>query len=50
LLKFFFTEEVEIEQTKDITEFPEYQHVPDVAEMAEKLKSCLQVKNFLNGS
>jgi intraflagellar transport protein 52 len=42
LLKFFFTEEVEIDQTKDITEFPEYQHVPDVAEMAEKLKSCLQ--------
>jgi len=42
LLKFFFTDEVEIEQNKETTEFPEYQHVPDVAEMAEKLKSCLQ--------
>mmetsp|Transcript_20147 Transcript_20147/g.17287 ORF Transcript_20147/g.17287 Transcript_20147/m.17287 type:complete len:109 (+) Transcript_20147:727-1053(+) len=43
LLKFFFEPtEVEMEATKENSEFPEYHYVPDVAEMAEKLKSCLQ--------
>jgi len=41
-MKFFFTNEVDFEFTKEDHEFEEYQYVPDVAEMAEKLKSCLQ--------
>jgi len=42
LLKFFFTNEVEFEFQKEDHEFAEYQYVPEVAEMSEKLKSCLQ--------
>lgn len=40
-LKYFF-EDNDIEITKETKEFPEYQYIPDVAEMAESLKSCLQ--------
>lgn len=39
-IKFFLTEEVEFEFSKDDTENPEYNFVPDIAEIADNLKSC----------
>ena len=44
-MKFFFTNEVEIE--KKITQSTsssdnDYTYAPDIAELSEKLKSCLQ--------
>lgn len=42
-LKFFFTQEVDFEFSKDDNEVPEYAHVPDIAEIADSLKSCFHV-------
>lgn len=39
-LKFFLTDEVEFEFSKDDNENPEYNYVPDIAEIADNLKSC----------
>jgi len=41
LIKYLLTNEVEFEWSKE-EENPEYNYVPEVAEMADKLKSCLQ--------
>ena len=44
LLKYFFTKEVEFEKKKDPHPAGdnEYVYAPDIAELSEKLKSCLQ--------
>lgn len=41
-IKFFLSKEVEFDFSNDPQEQPEYNHTPDIAEIAEKLKSCLQ--------
>jgi hypothetical protein len=41
-LKYFFTQEVDLEFTKD-DEKDEYVYVPDIAEIADNLKSCFNV-------
>ena len=43
LMKFFFTKEVEFEKKKDTNPAGEndYNYAPDIAELSEKLKSCL---------
>lgn len=42
-LKYFFTEEVDLEFPKDDNEGNEYVYVPDIAEIADNLKSCFHV-------
>ena len=46
--KFFLTEEVDFEFTKEDAEPIEYNHVPDIAEIADNLKSCFHVTLILN--
>lgn len=43
LIKFYFSNECEFEFPKSEYDLGEYHQIPEVAEMAEKLKSCLQV-------
>jgi len=43
-LKFFFTQEVDFEFSKDDGENGAYVYVPDIAEIADNLKSCFHVK------
>lgn len=42
LMKFFFTKEVEFDKKKDVAGETDYNYAPDIAELSEKLKSCLQ--------
>lgn len=42
-IKFLLTNEVEFEFTKEDAEPIEYNHVPDIAEIADNLKSCFHV-------
>jgi intraflagellar transport protein 52 len=42
-LKFFFTQEVELEWGREDNETAEYVFVPDIAEIADNLKSCFHV-------
>lgn len=39
-LKYFFSEEVDFDFPRDDNENNEYVHVPDIAEIADNLKSC----------
>ncbi len=43
-LKTLVGEGVELEFGKDVGEMGEYQYVPDIERLADKLKSCLQVR------
>lgn len=42
-IKFFLTDEVQFEFTKEDAEPIEYNKVPDIAEIADNLKSCFHV-------
>ena len=42
-LKYFFSEEVDFDFPRDDNENNEYVHVPDIAEIADNLKSCFHV-------
>lgn len=44
LMKFFFTKEVEFDKKKETNAAGDvdYNYAPDIAELSEKLKSCLQ--------
>lgn len=44
-LKYFFTQEVDFDFTRDDNDNPEYTHVPDIAEVADNLKSCFHVSS-----
>jgi hypothetical protein len=46
-IKFFLTNEVEFEFTKEDAEPIEYHKVPDIAEIADNLKSCFHVNDDL---
>ena len=46
-LKYFFSEEVDFEFPRDDNENNEYVYVPDIAEIADNLKSCFHVRVFL---
>ena len=46
-MKFFFTQEVSLSEINENQEMQEYQYIPEIAELSDKLKSCLQVKNFI---
>lgn len=46
LLKFFFTREVEFDKKSPQLDV-EYRYAPDIAELSEKLKSCLQESDEL---
>lgn len=42
-MKFFFTKEVELEKkATNASNDNDYTYAPDIAELSEKLKSCLQ--------
>lgn len=45
-LKLVTGDGVELEFGKDFGETGEYQYVPDIERLADKLKSCLQVKTL----
>lgn len=42
-IKFLLTDEVDFEFTKEDGEPIEYNHVPDLAEISDSLKSCFHV-------
>ena len=43
-MRFFFSSDVELEDNaKNESEIAEYQYIPDISEMADKLKCCLEV-------
>ena len=42
-IKYFFTQEVDFEFPRDDNEGNEYVYVPDIAEIADNLKSCFHV-------
>lgn len=46
-IKFFLTNEVEFEFTKEDAEPIEYHKVPDIAEIADNLKSCFHVNDMI---